>query len=158
MLFLRPLSVRSVIITWVRLSMVAEISIGIWNVVWFWITSNSSFLYYLLIYEMFKMAAANLDAHSDSLDYGRTAASLTRLAASKILWSSSSLRPPFIHIPRSSRNPTHGSLADWGPVTAVANSENRHGWSTGEGVAHSDTAPRSGSELWGFPVMLVVHL
>jgi len=36
-------------------------------------------------FHVFKMAAANLDAHFDSFDYGRTAASLTRLAASKIL-------------------------------------------------------------------------
>jgi hypothetical protein len=51
----------------------------------------------------------------------------------------------------------HGNLAEWGPVTAVANSADHHDQSISHGSAHSGTPS---CVFWhvGFPVMLEVHL
>jgi hypothetical protein len=62
---------------------------------------------------------------TESLTLPRTATSLTRLAALKFRWSSSTRRPACIHIPRFSCNPTQGNVVNWNPVNVVANTADR---------------------------------
>jgi len=86
------------------------------------------------------MVAVSLVPHPDSFDYGRkTTASLTHLTALRIYWSISSLVSILRSYTMFSFNPAHGTLVDWGPMTTVANSVDSHGWSSSQGIAHSDT-------------------
>jgi hypothetical protein len=78
----------------------------------------------------------------------RTLGSFLLRLASKIRWSSSSLLFTVGSYTLFACNPVHGNLAEWSPMTAVANSADRHGQSFGQRTAYMGTGTHVYSNVW----------